>query len=65
MKSNKLSKEELLQIRQDHYNMEQFIKYVNKLEEAIKSISKIIHKSNTDKNWYEVQSIVDKVIELI
>ena len=65
MNLNKLSKEELLKIKSDHYNMEQFIKYVNFLEKGVVNISQVIHKSNTDKNWYEVQNIVDKLMERI
>ena len=61
----KLSKNELLQIKQDRYNMEQFLIYVEKLENAHKMLNKILHKSNINKNWYEAQEISDKIMEYI
>ena len=65
MKSERLSKEELLKIKQDHINMECFIKYVNKLENALKEINKISHKSMTDRNWQDICKISDDIMELI
>jgi hypothetical protein len=65
MKSERLSKEELLKLKQEHLNMEQFIKYVNKLENALKEINKISHKSMTNKNWLDLRAINDDIMELI
>ena len=61
----KLSKEELIQIKHERYLMEQFVKYVEKLELAHKLINKACHKSNIDKNWQEIQQISDKIMEYI
>ena len=65
MSLKRLSKEELLKIKSDHYNMEQFVKYVTFLENGIKKINSILHKSFMEKNWYEVQEIVEKLMEHI
>lgn len=65
MKLEKLSKDELLKLKQEHLNMEQFIKYVNKLENALKEINKISHKSMTNKNWFDLRTISDNIMELI
>ena len=65
MNLNKLSKEELLKIKSDHYNMEQFLIYVEKIENAHKLINKVCHKSMIDKNWQELQQISDKIMEYI
>ena len=61
----RLNEQELLQLKQDKYNMEQFLIYVKRLEKGYKLINDYIHKSNTDKNWYAIQDIVDKIMEYI
>ena len=65
MNLSKLSREEIAKLQNEKYNMEQLLNYVEKLENAHKLINKILHKSNTDKNWYEAQKISDKLMEHI
>lgn len=65
MKSNKLSNSEILKLKTNYYNNEQLLKHTKFLENGIKEIDKIIHKSNIDKNWYAIQEIVEELMEHI
>lgn len=62
----KLTKKELLKIRQNYYNTEQLLKHSKMLEKVIIEINKIVnYKSLNEKNWTQIKTLINKIMEHI